>query len=118
MRPAWVRVTSSDGTVLLEKTMDAGERFAMPKLEAAPILRAGNSGAIYFAVNGRTYGPAAPGAQVVKNLEMSPANLTARYAFADLSKDADLRQIISVASADPSMMGADQSDAQPVPLGQ
>ena len=118
VRPAWVRVTSSDGTVLLEKTMDAGERFAMPKLEAAPILRAGNSGAIYFAVNGRTYGPAAPGAQVVKNLEMSPANLTARYAFADLSKDADLRQIISVASADPSMMGADQSDAQPVPLGQ
>lgn len=118
VRPAWVRVTSSDGTVLLEKTMDAGERFAMPKLEAPPILRAGNSGAIYFAVNGRTYGPAAPGAQVVKNVEMSPTNLTARYAFADLSKDADLREIISVASADPSMMSPEQGDAQPVPLGQ
>ena len=48
--------------MLLEKTMDAGERFALPKLEAPPILRAGNSGAIYFAVSGRTYGPAAPGA--------------------------------------------------------
>lgn len=118
VRPAWVRVTSADGTVLLEKTMDAGERFAMPKLEAAPILRAGNSGAVYFAVNGRTYGPAAPGAQVVKNLEMTPANLTARYAFADLTKDEDLRQIISVASADPGMIAPDRGDAQPVPLSQ
>ena len=119
VRPAWVRVTSSDGTVLLEKTMDAGERFAMPKLEAAPILRAGNSGAIYFAVNGQTYGPAAPGAQVVKNLEMSPANLTARYAFADLTKDADLRQIISVASAESAIRPPpERGDAQAVPLGQ
>ncbi|WBU61407.1 helix-turn-helix domain-containing protein [Paracoccus albus] len=118
VRPAWVRVTSSDGTVLLEKTMDAGERFAMPKLEAPPVLRAGNSGAVYFALNGRTYGPAAPGAQVVKNLEMSPANLTARYAFADLSKDEDLREFVAIASADPSVMQTDSSDAQPVPIGQ
>lgn len=118
VRPSWVRVTSADGTVLLEKTMDAGERFAMPKLESPPILRAGNSGAVYFAVNGRTYGPAAPGAQVVKNLELSPANLTARYAFADLSKDEDLREMISVASAEPAMMPLDASIAQPVPLGQ
>jgi hypothetical protein len=29
-------------------------------------LRAGNSGSVYFAVNGKTYGPAAPGAQVVQ----------------------------------------------------
>ena len=60
-RPAWVRVTTPDGTVILEKTMDAGERFALPTLEVAPVLRTGNSGAVYFAVNGRTYGPAAPG---------------------------------------------------------
>ncbi|HRO14879.1 MAG TPA: DUF4115 domain-containing protein, partial [Paracoccus sp. (in: a-proteobacteria)] len=45
-RPAWVRVTSADGTVILEKTMDAGERFALPKLEQPPVLRTGNSGAV------------------------------------------------------------------------
>lgn len=118
VRPAWVRVTSADGTVLLEKTMDAGERFAMPKLESPPILRAGNSGAVYFAVNGRTYGPAAPGAQVVKNLELSPANLTARYAFADISQDEDLASMVAMASADPAMMQGDGGDAQPVPLSQ
>ncbi|WP_199257963.1 helix-turn-helix domain-containing protein [Paracoccus binzhouensis] len=99
-RPAWVRVTSADGTVLLEKTMDAGERFALPKLEEPPVLRAGNSGAVYFAVNGRTYGPAAPGARVVKNVELSPTALTAKFAFADLSKDPELARMVSLASAD------------------
>lgn len=100
-RPAWVRVTSADGTVLLEKTMDAGERFILPKLEGAPILRTGNSGAIYFAVNGRTYGPAAPGAKVVKGVELSPEALTAKFAFADPAKDPELAQMIALASADP-----------------
>lgn len=100
-RPAWVRVTSADGTVLLEKTMDAGERFALPKLEAPPILRAGNSGAVYFAVNGRTYGPAAPGAKVVKNVELSPTALTAKFAFADLSKDPQLAEMVAIASVAP-----------------
>jgi hypothetical protein len=95
-RPAWVRVTSADGTVLLEKTMDAGERFTLPKLEAPPILRAGNSGAVYFAVNGRTYGPAAPGARVVKNVELSPTALTAKFAFADVTKDPELAQMVAM----------------------
>ena len=104
-RPAWVRVTSADGTVLLEKTMDAGERFALPKLEAPPILRAGNSGAVYFAVNGRTYGPAAPGAKVVKNVELSPNALTAQFAFADLAKDPQLAEMVALASVAPSDTG-------------
>lgn len=100
-RPAWVRVTSADGTVLLEKTMDAGERFTLPKMEAPPILRTGNSGAIYFAVSGRTYGPAAPGAKVVKNVELSADALTAKYAFADPAKDPELAQMIALASVAP-----------------
>lgn len=111
-RPAWVRVTSADGTILLEKIMDAGERFTLPKLEQPPILRAGNSGAVYFAVNGRTYGPAAPGAQVVKNVELSPANLTSNFVFADLTADPELAEMIAVAEADtgiePQQLKADQ----------
>ncbi|SIS62485.1 helix-turn-helix domain-containing protein [Paracoccus saliphilus] len=99
-RPAWVRVTSADGTVLLEKIMDAGERFTLPKLEEPSILRTGNSGAVYFAVSGRTYGPAAPGPQVVKNIELSPANLTSKYAVADLEADPELAEMVAVAQAD------------------
>nr|WP_236635876.1 RodZ domain-containing protein [Paracoccus aminophilus] len=99
-RPAWVRVTSADGTVLLEKTMDAGERFALPKLEEPPILRAGNSGAVYFAVNGKTYGPAAKGAQVVKNVVLSADSLTEKFAFADVTKDPQLAEMVALASAE------------------
>lgn len=99
-RPAWVRVTSADGTVLLEKIMDAGERFTLPKLEEPSILRTGNSGAVYFAVSGRTYGPAAPGPQVVKNIELSPANLTSKFAIADLEADPELAEMVAVAQAD------------------
>lgn len=98
-RPAWVRVSSADGTVILEKTMDAGERFALPKLETPPVLRTGNSGAVYFAVNGQTFGPAAPGPNVVKNIELSPAAVTGKYAAADLAKDPELAQMVAVASA-------------------
>lgn len=100
-RPAWVRVTAADGTVLLEKTMDAGERYLLPDLDAPAMLRAGNSGAVYFAVQGRTYGPAAPGAQVVKQVPLSAEALTERFALADPAKDSDLAQMVLVASAEP-----------------
>jgi len=90
VRPAWVRVSAADGSVLLEKILDAGERYVLPETEAAPRLRAGNSGSVYFAVNGKTYGPAMPGAQVAKNVELSAEALTGRYQLADLQADPDL----------------------------
>lgn len=99
VRPAWVQVKASDGTVLFEKILDAGERWSVPQLEEPPVLRAGNSGAVYFAINGQAYGPAAPGAQVVKNLALSPESLADRFALADCARDPDLRR---VASADES----------------
>lgn len=99
VRPSWVRVQSADGTVLFEKILDAGERYVVPQLEEAPVLRAGNSGSIYFAVNGKTYGPAATDATVVKNLALSADNLTTAYKQADLAADADLAKFVNVADA-------------------
>lgn len=99
VRPSWVRVSAADGTVLFEKILDAGERYAVPPLEEAATLRAGNSGSIYFVVNGQTYGPASPGSQVVKNLALSADALTATYQVADLTGDADLAQFVNVADA-------------------
>ena len=90
VRPAWVRVSAADGTVLLEKILDGGERYVVPETEVPARLRAGNSGSVYFAVNGRTYGPAAPGANVAKNVELSAGALTQRYQLADLKSDPDL----------------------------
>ena len=100
VRPSWVRVQSADGTVLFEKNLDAGERYVVPQMEEPALLRAGNSGSVYFAVNGVTYGPAAPGAQVVKNVVLSPESLTAAFSLAEPTVDVDLARFVSVEAGD------------------
>ncbi len=97
VRPSWVRVSSADGTVLFEKMLDAGERYTVPQFEDPPLLRAGNSGSVYFTVNGKTFGPSAPGAQVVNKSPCHPKPLTEKYVAADLSADADLARIVAEA---------------------
>lgn len=96
VRPAWVRVSGADGTVILEKILDAGERFAMPAGEEAPLLRAGNSGAVYFVVNGETYGPASADNVVVKNLALSAEALTTAFAKADPQADPELARFVAL----------------------
>lgn len=108
VRPSWVRVQAADGTVLFEKILDAGERWTVPQADRPARLRAGNSGSLYFAVNGEAYGPAAPGAQVVRNVELTPEALKERYQLADLSRDADLARIVALAAAE--QAGAVQED--------
>ena len=100
VRPSWVRVNAADGTVLFEKILDAGERYSVPPLETAAVFRTGNSGSIYFVVDGVTYGPVAPGAQVVKDIALSPEAVTQTYAQADLSKDQDLANFATADAAD------------------
>jgi cytoskeletal protein RodZ len=105
VRPSWVRVNAADGTVLFEKILDAGERYSVPPLETAAVFRTGNSGSIYFVVDGVTYGPVAPGAQVVKDIALSPESLTQTFAQADPSKDQDLANFAT----------ADATDVLPAP---
>ena len=106
VRPSWVSVVSADGSVILEKVLDAGERFALPKLENAPVMRTGESGANYFAVNGVAHGPVGLRGQVTKNIELSPESLAQTYAVADIAKDQDLATMIAVADASRSIKGA------------
>ena len=98
VRSSWVRVSSADGAVLFEKILECGERYVVPQLEAPATLRTGNSGSVYFAVNGVNYGPAGPGANVVKDVALSPAALTERYAAADLANNVELQQFVDAAS--------------------
>ena len=100
VRPSWVRVQAADGTVIFEKILDAGERYVLPKKEEPPVLRAGNAGSVYFAVNGEHYGPAGIGPSVVKNIELSPEALTEKFETADLEKDGDLARFLAVAQND------------------
>jgi len=99
VNPSWVRVRASDGTVLFEKILDAGETYVVPQSDAPPTLRAGNSGSVYFMVKGETYGPAAPGAQVVSNVALAPADLKDRFALVDLEAQPDVARMVEVAQA-------------------
>jgi len=103
VRPAWVRVKSADGTVLFEKILDAGERYPVPDLEVAAVFRTGNSGSVYFVVNGQTYGPAAPGANVAKDIALGAEALVESFALADLTADSALAEVMT---ADASATGA------------
>ncbi|MDJ0827858.1 MAG: DUF4115 domain-containing protein [Rhodobacter sp.] len=99
VRPSWVRVQGADGTVLFEKILDAGEQYALPKTEEPPLLRTGNAGSVYFAVNGQTYGPAGPGPSVVKDVSLGPDDLTANFALADAESDRDLAKFAAIVGA-------------------
>ncbi len=99
VRPSWVRVSSTDGTVLFQKILNAGERYVVPQLQQPPILRAGNSNSVYFTVGNKTYGPADPNGSVVKHLSLAANNLTGTYSVADLTGDKDLAHFVAVAEA-------------------
>jgi hypothetical protein len=109
VRPSWVRINSADGSTIFEKVMDAGERYVLPKLEEPASMRTGESGAIYFAVNGVTHGPVGKRGEVTKNITLSPEHLDESYPVADLNQDKDLAKMIAVADAgDTAAPAADQ----------
>lgn len=101
VRPSWVRVRAADGTTLYEKIMEEGDRFVLPKTEEPATLRTGESGAIYFAVNGKPYGPAGDPGVVTGNLALSADTLTESFEVADLSVDTALARVVAELRSDP-----------------
>ncbi len=97
VRDAWVRVRAADGSIIYEAIMTAGDTFDVPQTEEPATLRIGESGAVYFAVNGAHYGPVGPRGQVTSNLALSVDNLTTTYEVADLTADSDLAEVVRVA---------------------
>lgn len=87
VRPSWVRVRAADGTVIYEATMQAGDTWEAPLTEEAPTLRTGESGAIYFAMNDKFYGPVGPTGAVTSNLPLEIAGLQETYLPVDVSTD-------------------------------
>ena len=63
----------------------------------SPTLRAGESGAIYFAVNGKHYGPVGERGVVTSKLPLSIDAVTQRYQVADLKQDRDLARMVAEA---------------------
>ena len=97
VRSAWVRVNAADGSVIYEGIMEAGDRYAVPLTEEPAVLRVGESGSLYFAVNGAHYGPVGPRGTVTSNVALSVDNVTQTYQVADLEMDQDLARTVAEA---------------------
>lgn len=95
VRPAWVRVRAADGSAIYEKVMEPGDTYNVPQTEDPARITVGESGAIYFAVNGQTYGPAGSSGSVTRNLALDAVGLTESFAVADLTADTDLAKVVA-----------------------
>lgn len=94
-RPSWVRVRAADGSTVFEAILEAGDTYAVAQTEEPHTIRVGESGAIYFAVDGQTYGPAGPRGSVTSGLALSADNLTGTYQVADIEADGDLARVVA-----------------------
>lgn len=90
VRTSWVRVKSSDGTVIYEATMQPGDSWNAPLTEEPPVLLTGESGAIYFEVASKFYGPVGASGAVTSNVPLSIAGLQETYPQVVSDKDKDL----------------------------
>ena len=100
VRPSWVRVRAADGTVIFEGILESGQSYDIPATEEPPTLRAGESGAIYFALNGQHYGPVGERGTVTSKLPLSIDEVTQRFVVADLEQDRDLARMVAEAQTD------------------
>jgi len=114
VRSAWVRVRSADGNTLFEKILDPGDTYEVPVAEAPATLRTGNSGALYLSVAGQTFGPVAPGPQVVSNVALDAASVRDNYTVANLEDDSDLARVVAELEVDPALPGGPDLVAAPV----
>ncbi|MDV7142896.1 helix-turn-helix domain-containing protein [Tropicimonas sp. TH_r6] len=99
VRPAWVRVRAADGSTIFEKILNPGDTYVVPQTEEPPTLRTGAAGAVYFAVNGVTYGPAGSNGAVVDKIALNSAALTDSYTVAEASDGSDAQKAVAVAEA-------------------
>ncbi|TDK51247.1 helix-turn-helix domain-containing protein [Antarcticimicrobium luteum] len=97
VRPSWVRVRAADGTVIFEGIMESGQTYEVPATEEPPTLRAGESGAIYFELNGQHFGPVGDRGVVTSNLPLSTEEISGRFQVADLEQDRDLARMVAEA---------------------
>ncbi|SFS50393.1 protein RodZ, contains Xre-like HTH and DUF4115 domains [Sulfitobacter marinus] len=80
--PSWVRIRAADGKVIFEGIMNKGDSWDVPATQEPPMLRTGESGALYFAMDGQYYGPVGDRGTVTSNLPLQ------RQAVADLYQPA------------------------------
>lgn len=108
--PSWVRVRAADGTVIYETIMEPGDTWTVPATEEPATLRTGESGAIYFAMNSKCFGPVGSRGQVTSNLPLHRQALAELYEPVDPSGDDVLNKMVAdLDSIDPGKPGPPRS---------
>lgn len=92
---SWVRVRAADGTVIFEKIMQRGDVYEVPITEEPPVLRTGESGALYFAMAGGCYGPVGESGAITSNLPLNSDALAALYEPVDPNVDQSLNRMFA-----------------------
>ncbi|SLN15981.1 hypothetical protein ROA7450_00392 [Roseovarius albus] len=103
VRPSWVRVRAADGSIVYETVMKAGESYVVPATEEAQIARIGESGAVYFQVDGKLYGPAGNSGSVTSNLKLDADSITGAYQYAAPEQDDDLFKYVAELNTAPAV---------------
>ncbi len=95
VRPAWLEIKDSTGSILLSRVLNAGEAFPVPANSLDPTITVGESGAVYFAVAGVPFGPAGERGAVTNDLSLKAEELTARYSPATAGADDALETVLA-----------------------
>ena len=85
--PAWIRLTDSEGTIVLEKTLKSGEKHFFEKNLFSGSLRSGNAQNVYFLIDGKAYGPLSSNSTVAKKVSLNPEVVKIKYFLSDKIND-------------------------------
>jgi cytoskeletal protein RodZ len=94
-RPAWVEISDADGSVLLSRILNGGETYTLPQTAEGAQIDIGESGAVYFAVNGAVLGPAGRRGAVTSNLPLDGQGLSELFTPADTQADTTLAGVLA-----------------------
>lgn len=84
-QPVWLRITDAAGTRLLEREMQAGERFEVPATATTPTLLTGRPEALDATVGGQRVAPLGPAGRSVSDVVLTAEALTNRAAPTDIA---------------------------------
>lgn len=99
-RAAWVRVYLASGTIIFEQILERGETWSPPEGTTDPMIWAGNSGSVYVRVGDELRGPLGSGTRAVRDVVLTPAAITERYAQVENVPDV-VTQAIGVTGTPP-----------------
>lgn len=93
--PSWVRIRAADGKVIFEGIMNKGDSWDVPATEEPPTLRTGESGALYFAMDGQYFGPVGDRGAVTSNLPLHRQALAELYQPALIEENSALATMVA-----------------------